>query len=71
MLSAILMLVSFSGCAPVWGGGCPVPLITYSAEFQKSAALELDLAKQTTPKIATLVVDYGKTRDAIRAVCGK
>jgi hypothetical protein len=43
-----------------------VPLVPYSAAFQQQAAKELPAAGRN---VQQLVVDYGKTRDAIRAVC--
>jgi hypothetical protein len=43
-----------------------VPLVPYSAAFQLQVAKELPTAGRN---VQQLVVDYGKTRDAIRAVC--
>ncbi|MDP3554815.1 hypothetical protein [Methylocystis sp.] len=47
------------------GGGCP-PLIAYSLEEQKNAAKELR-ALPKGAQLATMIVDYKKTRDACRA----
>lgn len=52
-----------NGCAEVISR-CP-PLTTYSREFQSRAADELDRLPPQSP-VATMVVDYGKLRDACR-----
>lgn len=45
--------------------GCP-PLATYSRDFQLAAKAEFDRLKPDS-RIAVLVTDYGKMRDACRA----
>ena len=47
------------------GGGCP-PLVAYSLEEQRIAAKQLRALPKDTP-LATMIVDYKKTRDACRA----
>ncbi len=46
--------------------GCP-PLVAYSREFQLAAKAEFDRLKPDS-RIAVLLTDYGKMRDACRAV---
>lgn len=48
---------------------CP-PLVSYRPEFQKRAAAELRALPRGSA-VADLVVDYKKTRDAIRACGGR
>jgi len=67
MWRGIWIVASFSlaGCQST---GCP-PLVRYGPEMQKRAAVEL----RALPKgsaLADMIVDYKKTRDAIRA-CGR
>jgi hypothetical protein len=57
--------LALSACQSTAGGGCP-PLVAYKAEAQRQAAREL----RALPKgsaLATMIVDYKKTRDACRA----
>jgi len=63
ILAPLTMLLS--GCKTAPSSGC-VPLVPYSAAFQQQVAKELPTAGRN---VQQLVVDYGKTRDAIRAVC--
>ena len=63
ILAPLTMLAS--GCQTAPSSGC-VPLVPYSSAFQQQAAKELTSAGRN---VQQLVVDYGKTRDAIRAVC--
>lgn len=64
----IVLIVAISsalgGCQHA-SSGCP-PLVTYSATFQKEAAGELR-ALPPGSRLATMIVDYGKARDACRA----
>lgn len=63
-------------CAAVFIAGCspiehPVSLsaallVPYPPEFQKQAAKELEAIKPIAPNVATMIVDYGKLRNAIR-----
>jgi hypothetical protein len=59
------LMTLLNGCQTVPSSGC-VPLIPYSPAFQRQAAKELPQAGRN---VQQLVTDYGKTRDAIRAVC--
>lgn len=70
MSHAIWIAASFelAACQSTGGGGCP-PLVTYSAETQRLAAAELRRLPKDS-QLAKLVVDYGKTRRAIRGACG-
>lgn len=63
-IALIAVTSSLTACQTT-SGGCP-PLISYSSSFQKQAAQELRTVRQTAPKVAQLVVDYGKMRDACR-----
>ena len=63
--TAGLFSLALAGCQTVTSG-CP-PLVTYSAEFQREAAGELRTLSAGS-RVATMVVDYGKMRDACRAV---
>lgn len=65
-IGLMMAVSSLTACQTTAGGGCP-PLVAYSKEFQKQAAQELRAVKKTSPKVAQLVVDYGKMRDACRA----
>lgn len=64
LISSLMAGFSLTGCNPVTRLTCP-PLVTYSPAFQKQAAKELP---QAGPNVQTLVVDYGKTRDACRSI---
>lgn len=68
-LHAIWILASFelAACQST-GGACP-PLVSYTPETQRQAAAELRRLPKDSP-LAKLVVDYGKTRAAIRACRG-
>ncbi len=46
--------------------GCP-PLVAYSRDFQLAAKAEFDRLKPDS-RVAVLITDYGKMRDACRAV---
>ncbi len=59
------LTMPLKGCQTAPSSGC-VPLVPYSVTFQQQAAKELPAAGKA---VQQLVVDYGKTRDAIRAVC--
>lgn len=63
-IALIAVTFSLTACQTT-SGGCP-PLVTYSEAFQKQAAQEMRVAKMMTPRVAQLVVDYGKMRDACR-----
>lgn len=64
LLSALL-----SGCATAHSSGCP-PLVAYPREFTARAASEYGrLPKGAALK--TLITDYGKMRDACRAVAAR
>lgn len=67
MSHAIWTTVAFSlsACQSTGGSGCP-PLVTYSAETQRMAAQELRRLPKDS-QLAKLVIDYKKTRDAIRS----
>lgn len=64
-LSLAPLTILLASCQAVPSSGC-VPLIPYSPAFQRQAAKELPLAGRN---VQQLVTDYGKMRDAIRAVC--
>lgn len=55
-----------AGCQVAPSSPCAVPLVSYSKTFQEQAAREYRAAGKN---VQQLVTDYGKTRDAIRAVC--
>jgi hypothetical protein len=67
-LAAALLL---SGCQEELSVMCPA-LARYSAEFQHQAAADTDRAIKDNPRardtIGVLVADYGKLRDACRAL---
>ncbi len=60
-----LLTILLSGCQTVISS-CPA-LVGYSSAFQTQAAKEL---KTAGPTVQTLVTDYGKLRDACRAMSG-
>lgn len=64
----VLSLTSLSACGTV-SSNCGT-LFTYSPEFQREAASELDYLANTGqyPNVVTMVQDYGVTRETIR-VC--
>lgn len=65
-LHAILILASFELAACQTTGGSAPPLVTYTPAEQAQAAKEL----RAMPKgsiTAKMIVDYAKTRKAIRA----
>ncbi len=64
ILSALL-----SGCATARSNGCP-PLVAYPREFTARAASEYGRLPQASA-LKTLITDYGKMRDACRAVGGR
>lgn len=67
-----ILATSLAGCAtagsdrPAAVVTCP-PLVTYPLAFQRAAADELD-ALPTGSRVAVLVVDYSRMRDACRAI---
>jgi hypothetical protein len=67
-LSIATLMTPLAGC--VTGGSsrvtCP-PLVTYSREFQRTAAAALDQLPPGSP-VGVLVTDYSKLRDACRAI---
>lgn len=60
----LALAAALAACTQTAGGGCP-PLVTYSAEFQRAAAAELR-ALPRGARLAVMIVDYGKLRDACR-----
>lgn len=64
LLSIALPMTLLAACNQVSSNGCP-PLVTYPAAFQQQAARELRAAGGN---VQTLVTDYGKLRDACRAM---
>ena len=67
-LSIALLTTLLAGCQTAASDrtACP-PLITYTAAEQKQAAAELAMLPPAS-MVGRLVADYGKTRDACRAV---
>lgn len=65
LLKIAVLTALLAGCQTAPSSGC-IPLITYSKDFQAQAAREFRVAG---PNVQQLVTDYGKTRDAIRAIC--
>ena len=63
-----LALMPLAACGTVHSEACGV-LFSYSPDFQKQAATELDYLRGTgqAPHVVQLVQDYGTTRDTIRA----
>lgn len=61
---------ALSGCATTQGGmiRCPA-LVEYSQADQREAAQEMRVLLPRDSQLARMMVDYGKTRDAIRASC--
>jgi hypothetical protein len=58
--------LALSACQSTGGGsGCP-PLVAYPRDVQKQATAELLALPKGSP-LATMIVDYGKTRAACRA----
>lgn len=57
--------VALAACSST-SGGCP-PLVTYSASQQILAARELTALPRDS-QLAAMIVDYGKTRTACRAL---
>lgn len=66
LLKIAALTTLLAGCSVGTSSPCAVPLVTYSKDFQAQAAREYRAAG---PNVQQLVTDYGKTRDAIRAVC--
>jgi hypothetical protein len=61
--------LALSACQSTGGSsGCP-PLVAYPRDVQKQAAAELRALPKGSP-LATMIVDYGKTRDACRLAGG-
>jgi hypothetical protein len=48
---------------------CP-PLASYPPEFQRRAAAEMEALPPGSP-LAQMIVDYGRLRDACRAMGGR
>ena len=61
-----LAVFSIAGCQSTTVSGCP-PLIKYNSLTQKQVAEELRKLPKGSP-LAQMVIDYKKTRDALR-VC--
>lgn len=64
LLSIASLPMLLGGCVRATFKACP-PLVTYSKQFQARAADELDALKPGA-RIGTMIVDYGKLRDACR-----
>lgn len=64
MLSIASAAMLLSGCATVTSKSCP-PLVTYPKTFQRAAADELEKLPRES-RVATMIVDYSKLRDACR-----
>jgi len=62
--SIVLLTIPLASCNQGVSSGCP-PLVSYPPAFQQQAARELPKAGQN---VQTLVTDYGKLRDACRAM---
>lgn len=66
-LKAAALTLPLTACQTAdFNTACP-PLVTYDAALQRRAAAELR-ALPAGAALATLVTDYGKTRDACRAL---
>ncbi len=64
-MSTVLLAIPLASCGTVhFKVVCPA-LATYSKDFQAAAAAELPKAGE---HVQTLVTDYGKHRDACRAM---
>jgi hypothetical protein len=69
------LLLSMAGCAstpkplPVAQSPSCLPLVSYTPDFQKQAAEQLQSIPPASP-VAQMVVDYGKMRAADRACLG-
>ena len=59
-----VLATALSSCTQTLSG-CP-PLVAYSRDFQRGARAEFDRLKPGS-RLAVLVTDYGKMRDACRA----
>lgn len=70
LLSIALSTTLLAACQtpPFSRTTCP-PLVTYSPEFQRRAASELQ-ALPAGSAVGAMIVDYGKARDACRAIRG-
>lgn len=66
MLSALILLALFETACSSVRYECP-PLASYSQSFQAKAASELE-ALPSGSNVGTLVTDYGKMRNACRAM---
>lgn len=66
-----LSTMLLAGCATAHSSRvtCP-PLVTYPPEFQRRAAAELD-ALPAGSAVGQMIVDYGRHRDACRAMGGR
>lgn len=60
---AVISSLALAACQSA-GGGCP-PLVSYSKDQQARAAAELRALPQGS-QLSTMIVDYGKQRDACR-----
>lgn len=63
----VALAMALSSCQTV--SGCP-PLVAYSRQFQRAAKAEFDRLKAGS-RLVVLITDYGKMRDACRAIAGR
>jgi hypothetical protein len=47
------------------------PLVVYSLDFQDKAAAEFAECRTKYPHLTTLIIDYGKLREATRKITGQ
>lgn len=67
-LAFVMIALVCSGCSAPRVVGGRVPLISYSSAFMVDTAKEMRENCDKTPRICQMVTDYGKTREAIRAI---
>jgi hypothetical protein len=66
IIALLCVGLGLAACDPHASITCPA-LKSYSFEFQKAAAGELDKVMRDAPHLSKMLKDYGVTRQAIRA----
>jgi hypothetical protein len=68
VLAVILATIALSGCVHQRARATALPpLVTYSPKFQKELLAEQPKIRDCCPRAETVIKDYSKLRDMIRA----
>jgi hypothetical protein len=67
-IALVLIAIALAGCStPSARATSLPPLVNYSKQFQKELLAEQPKVRACCPRAETVIKDYGKLRDMIRA----